>query len=209
VIVDDPAWSAIVAAALPYQPGDRARPLLEDLLTAYPGLLRNADAYRLERARMYRMLDKIEALIPELANYFWELAQGPEINLFDLAREPDIVPTGRLLQALWAYEDRARDRLAALEQLSLQYEGKRDPARHVWFYRGLLEIWTEHFGGELGFSTREDSERSGPLIRFLQVTTALVLDPPPAANTLPDIIRREIARRKGSTPVQGGIDQQK
>ena len=40
------------------------------------------------------------------------------------------------------------------------------------------------------------SERYGPLIRFLQVTTALVLDKPPSVEALRKIIQREIERRE-------------
>jgi hypothetical protein len=193
VILDDARWSAIVEVARPYPPDERARPKLDWVLTNYPGQLRNADAIRMERERMRRMLPLIEALIPELVKYYTDLARGREINLH--APAADIVPTGQLLQALWAYEARVADRLAALEQLSFWYTRTSDPARDVWLYRGLCEIWTEHFGGPLGYSTRGGTQK-GPLIRFLEETTKLVLDPPPSLRMLREGIQREVVLRE-------------
>ena len=144
--VDDTTWSKIIAAVgRRYKPNERARPMLDWVLTNYPGLLRDADAIRMERERMRRIVEGIEALTPELANYFWDLAQGPEINLYDLTRGADIAATHRLLQALWAYEDPARDRLADFERLSAHYTRTSNPARDIWLYRGLFEVWTRAF----------------------------------------------------------------
>jgi hypothetical protein len=191
-VIDDARWREIEAAALPHQPDAQARNALDAVLTVYPGLLRNPAAIRQERDRWRRILDAIEGLTPELVEY---LGRDPEPRLLDLARGPDDGPVLRLLQALWKFDDRAIARLAALEQWCLHYQRTSDPARDVWLYEGLLEIWTKHFGGNLGYSTSAKGERTGPLIRFLQTTTALVLDPPSKPRMLRYAIKREVERR--------------
>ncbi len=192
MIIDDARWSEIVAAAHPYRPDAGARRKLDAVLSAYPGLRRNPEEIRQDRDSWRRILDRIEKLTPELVGRFER-----ERHMRDLARGPDDVVVLKILQALWAFDDFAIDREAALEQWLFHYQRTRDPARDVWLYEGLFEIWTEHFGGYLGYSTsQKEGTRTGPLIRFLRLTTALVLDPPPTPRMLRHAIQREVARRE-------------
>jgi hypothetical protein len=88
-VIDDGCWSAIVEAARPYRPDKRARRALEEVLAAYPGLLRNAKAIRLERERMRRIVEGIDALIPGLEALHRDLTDtATEINLYDLDAWP-------------------------------------------------------------------------------------------------------------------------
>ena len=82
------AWAAIVAAAKPCQPDKRARARLEWVLSEYPGQTRDPATFRSERERTRRLLDKIEALIPELKGFHFDLAQGSEISPLVWTRRP-------------------------------------------------------------------------------------------------------------------------
>jgi hypothetical protein len=107
------------------------------------------------------------------------------------------VAVASLLQALGVYKGPAFDQSRARKQLSLWYTRTRQPARDIWLYPGLFEVWTEHFGGkDLGYSTSGKKALTGPLPRFLRITTGLVLNPPPSPRMLREAIEREVALRE-------------
>jgi hypothetical protein len=206
-MIDDGYWAAIKAAALPYRPDAVARAKLGDVLAAFAGLAApNPEAIRRERERWGRLCKPIQALHPELKQLYLDIAKGKlaqEKGRGGRARRSRARAASSLLGLLFALEAfaiRAETNMRGFEVWAPWYRRQQNPARDVWLYPGLFEIWTKHFGGPLGYSTSE-GRRTGPLINFLKETTALVLDPPPgrealrdAVNKIPPKVRRKIER---------------
>jgi hypothetical protein len=173
-IVSGERWLAIVDAAKPHSPSERARNELERSLSSYPGLRRDTSNLRPAQKRwdeIHKHADKLYALLTEE----WQQGRLRYVPMVD-----DVF-TKYLLRHSRPFSKSLSSRVTARK-------GRRDPDRE-WLYLELLDIWINSFHGRLAASS---GATGGPCVRFVRTAISFVLPPNevPRVGTVREIVQQ-------------------